>query len=235
MAVPHGDLGDHEPGRHLEPDGRDRLGHRHHPGLHQHRRDPHGAVAAHWEQPTDLDEQDAVVGVRAGRRLQDRPTHRSVTTRLVHQEGAEVVGVLHEPQPALGHARARQHADTAGHHPGRHPLRVRVDGADQPRCAHLSPFVALVRGSAARSCVFGAARGVQGGRTRRSSPIAVISVARRPAAAVRCRRGVPRGAGAAGNPGRPRAGGSGRWRRCRPTSWSGRSSRGTGHRAAGRR
>ncbi len=181
VAVAHGDLGDHEPGRHLEPDGRDRLGHRHHPGLHQHRRDPHGAVAAHREQPTDLDEQDAVVGVRAGRRLQDRPTHRSVTTRLVHQEGAEVVGVLDEPQPALGHARARQHADTAGHHPGRHPLRVRVDGADQPRCAaRVASFLRRARVSVRRGA---------GGRppwSRRPSTRRGSSVSSRSAAGSRC-------------------------------------------------
>src|SRR5699024_8848333 len=54
-AVADGDLDDDEAGRGVQADRGDRLGHLHHPGLHQHCRGADGAVAAHGQQPGDLD------------------------------------------------------------------------------------------------------------------------------------------------------------------------------------
>ena len=69
----------------------DRLGHVDHARLDEHGCDADGAVAAHRQAAADLDVDDAPVGVRTGRRLQDRAAHRAVPARLVHQQRAQVV------------------------------------------------------------------------------------------------------------------------------------------------
>jgi len=122
--------GHDQAGRGVEPDRGERLGDRDHAGLDQDGRDSHRAVTTHRQQAGNLDEQHAVVGVRTGRRLEDRAAHGRVAPRFVHQEGPEFVPVPDEPLAALGHGGAGDDAHAAGHHPGGHALCVRLDGVD---------------------------------------------------------------------------------------------------------
>ncbi len=124
-ATVHGRLD--QSGRSVEADHGLGLGHRHHPGLDQHRGHPDRPVPAHRQQPRDLDEQHAPVGVGASRRLQERAGHRRVATGLAHQQQPEMVQVLLEVQPALLHRVAGDRTESAGDHARRHPLGVRVD------------------------------------------------------------------------------------------------------------
>ena len=64
------------------------------------------------------------------------PRHGRVPPRLVHQQRPQVVEVLDEVRPALGHRVAGDHADAAGDDPGRHALGVRVDGVEDVAGAH---------------------------------------------------------------------------------------------------
>jgi hypothetical protein len=104
-AVAHGDLGDDQAGRGVEPDPGDRLRHLDHAGLDQHRGHPDGAVAAHRQAAGHLDVEHPPVGVGAGRRLQERAAHRGMTARLVHQEQPQVVVVREEVLAPLRHRR----------------------------------------------------------------------------------------------------------------------------------
>ncbi len=136
-AVLDGHLGHDQPGRGVQPDRGDRLGDLDHPGLDQHGGHADRAVPAHRQAAGDLDVEHSPVRVGPGRGLQDRPGHRRVAARLVHQQRAQLVAVVEEPLPALEHRRAREHADAAGDHPGRHPLGVRVDGMEDTAGTHV--------------------------------------------------------------------------------------------------
>ncbi len=136
-AVGHLDVRSDQARGSVEVERGDRLGNHHHAGLHQHGADADRAVTAHREAAGHLDEQHADVGVRAGRRLQDRAGHGAVPAGLVHQQRAQVVTVTLEVGLALEHRRARQRADPTGDHTGRHPLGVGVDGVEHPVRAHL--------------------------------------------------------------------------------------------------
>lgn len=131
------DVDAHQPGRGVEPDGGDRLDDRHHAGLDEDGGDPDGAVPAHGEQARHLDVEDSVVGVRAGRGLQDGAAHRGVPARLVHEQGPDVVHVLDEVEPLLGHGGAGDHPDSPGDDPGRHALGVRVHRVVDVARAHV--------------------------------------------------------------------------------------------------
>ena len=155
----------HEARRDIEANRRDGLGHLDHAGLDQDCRDTDRAVPAHRKAAAHLDVDDTPVRVRTSRRLQDRTAHRGVTARLVHQQGAQVVGLLHDVTTALGHRRPGQHSDTADDHPGWHPLRVGVDGVEDPAGAHQpSPSASAFSVSARIEASISGASGDRGGR-----------------------------------------------------------------------
>ena len=125
-----------QPGRRVEPHDGLGLAHLHHPGLDEHGGDADRPVPAHRQQPADLDEQHAPVGVRPRRRLEDRARHRAVPARLAHQQQPQVVQLAREVVAPLEHRRARDRRDAADDDARRHPLRVRVDRRDRARRAH---------------------------------------------------------------------------------------------------
>ncbi len=137
-AVAHPHPGRDRPRRGVEPDQGLRLGHLDHGRLDEDRRHADRPVSAHRQRAGDLDEQHAVVGVRAGRGLEDRPGHGRVAARLAHEQRAQVVAFRDEALPLLGHRRAGQDAHSPGDHPGGHALGVRIDGVVADGRAHFS-------------------------------------------------------------------------------------------------
>uniref|UniRef100_A0A0N5A080 LigA n=1 Tax=Parastrongyloides trichosuri TaxID=131310 RepID=A0A0N5A080_PARTI len=61
-------------------------------------------VAAHGQAAAGLDEQDARVCIRQGRRIQEAAAHHVVAARLETQGGADPVVTAQEVEPTLGHA-----------------------------------------------------------------------------------------------------------------------------------
>src|SRR3546814_21135723 len=68
-----------------------RLARRNEAVLQAERHDADGAVAAHGEAAAGLDEQDAAVGVVAGRRIEEAARHHVVPARLEAEASADPV------------------------------------------------------------------------------------------------------------------------------------------------
>src|SRR5580704_7969361 len=85
-----------------------------------------GAVAAHRQAATHLDEQDADVAIGAGRRIEHRARHHVMAARLEHQRLADPVVVLEEIEPLLAHGGAPEQRRAAAHQPHRIAASVAV-------------------------------------------------------------------------------------------------------------
>src|SRR3546814_13035294 len=80
-----------------------RLARRNEAVLQAERHDADGAVAAHGEAAAGLDEQDAAVGVVAGRRIEEAARHHVVPARLEAEAGAETAEAGRDITQSRGH------------------------------------------------------------------------------------------------------------------------------------
>src|SRR5690606_29869318 len=84
--------------------------------------------------------------------------------RLVHQQLADVVQVVTEVDPPLGHAGTRYAPDAAGDDPGAHALSARVVGVEVPSGPHPRPFASPFSARARTAAFFTAVSGCRGSR-----------------------------------------------------------------------
>ncbi len=137
-----------------------------HPRLDEDRGDADRAVPAHRQAAGHLDVEDAEVGVRPGRWLQDRAGHRGVSAGFAHEQGAQTVAFLDEAAAPFGHRRPGEGPDAAGDHAGRHALGVGVHGVVADGGAHgqLTPASTSARTVARRASSVRGSSGRRGGR-----------------------------------------------------------------------
>jgi hypothetical protein len=96
--------------------------------------DADGAVAAHRQDAAGLDEQDADIGLRRGRRIEETAAHHVVAAGLETQAGADPVIAGHEVLPPRAHAVAGQRGRAFDHQPHGIAGGMAVDAAeDVPR------------------------------------------------------------------------------------------------------
>jgi hypothetical protein len=163
-AVLHRDADLDESRRRVEADRGLGLGDGDEPLLDEHRGHADRPVAAHRQAARDLDEQHAPVGVGPQRGLQDRPAHRGVPARLLHEQEPQVVHVRLEVELALEHRRARDGVHPGRDHARRHPLRVGVDRPEGERGAHAATGSRRAATAVSRTLRSAAPSGPRGGR-----------------------------------------------------------------------
>ncbi len=99
------------------------------------------AVAARGRVALVVEEHDAEVRPVVVGRRHERPVHVGVAARLVDQQPADVIEVVHRPAPALEDGPALEVGDAAGHDPERLAGRVVVDGPDRALERELSSVI----------------------------------------------------------------------------------------------
>ena len=91
---------------------------------------------------------EATLSEKFGRRLQDRAAHRGVPARLEHEQGAQVVGLVHHVQTLVVHGGAREYADPARDDARGHALGVGVDCVEDAAGTHAGTlFLAYASGA----------------------------------------------------------------------------------------
>src|SRR5215813_1244073 len=120
----------------VDDDGRLATGPRHESRLHGHGRGSDRAFAAGDIVAARINEEETKKSTGGNRLGHDRDEEAAMAARLEAEPGAQVVVMLQEPSPLLGHRAARHAAQPTREEPHADASRVEIDGADDAIRSH---------------------------------------------------------------------------------------------------